>query len=356
MSPAIDHERQKWDDYYARLPLGVEDPEAEIFYRDLAQVIMGMVPGDARVLEAGCGSGMHSLAIAKLRRCEVTLLDFSPDAINYARRAFDRAGMQANFEIGDVFAAQGAPDHDLVFNSGVLEHYEFARQVKFLNGMKQRSRRYVFVLVPNRECYWYWVWRVQQAAAGRWPFGYEKPASEYRAAIEAAGLHYLGKAYFGAAAVLRFLATLEGLSPELRKTVEGIHATGIVPEAQRSYLVGFLAAIDPGQGVPSGFAADGMDTVVMGADLADRYIALLGDALAAQIAAEHRLSAKERQLAEAAQRQESLDIQCRKLAAQLAVSRDGAAAHASLREVLTSMSARLAAPVRILGRLFKRPR
>ncbi len=355
MSPATDDEKEKWDNYYVQQTVVPDDPDTERFYRELAEAMLAFLPQGSKVLEAGCGSGMHSLALARLGGCEVRLLDISPQAIAFARKVFAAANVQAAYEIGDVFAAAGEADHDMVFNSGVLEHYEFDRQVAFLKGMARRSRRYVFVLVPNRECYWYWIWRIRDAAAGRWSFGYEKPAADYRAAMEAAALHYLGKAYFGAGALNRFLASLEGLSPELRALIEQVHDQEVVSSAQRSYLVGFLAAVTPGEATPPGFVPGGDDLGYLDSDRVDRYVALLGDSLAGQLAAEHRLAACEARLAAALRRQQELEAQNGVLADSLErCCRAADAARCDLQRVLNSTSWKVSAPVRAVGRLLRR--
>lgn len=352
MSFATDQEeKKKWDDYYVQQTVGPEDPEIERFYRELADAMLGFLPQGGNVLEAGCGSGMHSLALARQGGCRVSLMDFSSEAIEFARKVFAAANAQASYEIGDVFAVRGNADQDLVFNSGVLEHYEFDRQVAFLKGMACRSRRYVFVLVPNRECYWYWIWRVQSAAAGQWPFGYEKPARDYRAAIEAAGLHYLGKAYFGATVVKRFLAGLAGLSPELRQLIEKTHDQEVVSAGQRSYLVGFLAAVKQDQKVPSGFVLGTDDSAYLDSDRVDRYITLLGDSLAAQIAAEHRLAAAELRLAEAQRMQQKLEAANRAFTSPPEQAGQDAE---KIRQGLPGILWKLSAPVRAFGRLLRR--
>jgi SAM-dependent methyltransferase len=295
---ALVEERRKWDAYYAGLPAEEQCiPAVQALYHELAETVSGIVPRGSRVLEAGCGSGRVSLALAQSGGLEVTLLDFSETAIAHARAIFERAGVRAQFQVGDATGGEAAPEYDLVFNAGVLEHYDFARQVAFFGGMKRRSRRYVLALVPNRACYWYWIWRLQTAAAGQWPFGYEKPASDYRAAIEGAGLHYLGRAYLGASAVEHFLTGLAGLDQHLREQIAAVHRQEVVPVAQRSYLVGFLASVREGDRVPAGFSADAVPEAQPGGDWADRYVTLAADALAAQIATRQRLARLEHEAA-----------------------------------------------------------
>jgi hypothetical protein len=109
--------------------------------------------------------------------------------------------------------------------------------------MASRSYDYVLVLVPNRHCHWYWIWRAQQAAEGRWVFGYEKPASDYRPVFEAAGLNYLGSAWFATAAIGHFLQGIHGIDAPLRTLLERLHALPTLPVEQRAYLVGFLGSV-----------------------------------------------------------------------------------------------------------------
>jgi SAM-dependent methyltransferase len=54
-----------------------------------------------RVLDAGCGPGRHSLALAR-RGFEVVGVDLSPDFIALAREGASAGQLSATFEIGDV--------------------------------------------------------------------------------------------------------------------------------------------------------------------------------------------------------------------------------------------------------------
>lgn len=282
MKPLPDPEQQKWENYYANLVVEDVLRDGGEVYDEVAKAMAALVPPGGDVLEAACGSGRHSVELARHVACNLNLLDFSPNAIACARRVFAFRGIEAQFAVGDAFEPGDGRTFDLVFNSGVLEHYDQQRQIDFLAAMAVRSRRYVLVMVPNRLCHWYWIWRVQHAAAGRWAFGLEKAASSYRHQIEQAGLHYLGQAYFGAAAIPYFLQETEGLSAELRETILALHRNEIFPPAQRSYLVAFLASRRANDLPPAGFSASAASDAT--ADWSDRCVALAADALAGQIA------------------------------------------------------------------------
>lgn len=282
MNQTPDPEQQKWESYYAQI--SVEDVlrDGGEVYDEVAKAMAGLVPPGGDVLEAACGSGRHSVELARHATCNLHLLDFSPSAIDCARRVFAFRGVDARFVVGDAFASGDGESFDLVFNSGVLEHYSQPRQIDFLAAMAARSRRYVLVMVPNRQCHWYWIWRTQQASAGRWAFGLEKAAGSYRQQVEQAGLHYLGQAYFGAAAIPYFLQQIEGLSDGLRKLIVDLHRNEVFPPAQSSYLVAFLASRHAGEMAPTGFTVPPASDEP--ADWSDRCVALAADALANQIA------------------------------------------------------------------------
>jgi 2-polyprenyl-3-methyl-5-hydroxy-6-metoxy-1,4-benzoquinol methylase len=189
-------EREKWDAYYKSLGLVEEDDLTKHFNAELVASISDLLPEGGTTLECGSGGGWQSLALARTGRFATSLLDFSAEALSYAKRVFQREGLTAEFIQSDIEAADSS-SFDLVFNAGVLEHYNSDEQVSLIRGMAARSRRYVMVLVPNRDCYWYWAWRLGRSSQGEWPWGKEVPASGMRSVFERSGLDFLGHAYFG---------------------------------------------------------------------------------------------------------------------------------------------------------------
>jgi glycosyltransferase involved in cell wall biosynthesis/2-polyprenyl-3-methyl-5-hydroxy-6-metoxy-1,4-benzoquinol methylase len=236
-------EQSKWDQYYASLTPGEEWESLKEFNKEFIDAILRTLPEGGRALEAGCGGGWQSLALARTGKFRVDLMDFSEKALDYARQLFQQNGLKANFLLKDV-RQPGTPDYDLVFNAGVLEHYTFDEQVEFLKGMASRSRKYVLTLVPNRECYWYWLWRVQAAAQDNWPYGKEVPVTEQSAVFEAAGLHVVSKTYMGESWAEEFITNLVGISDELRQQILSIHRAALISSSQRAYLIATLACVN----------------------------------------------------------------------------------------------------------------
>lgn len=277
-------EKSKWDAIYADMPLvdvGSDDVATE-FNSELLNIIEPLLPKGSKLLEAGCGGGAQSLTLAQHGGYEVSLLDFSPKALDYARRLFAQHGSAVTTIEADAFAL-GPPEYDLVFNAGVLEHYSFDEQVRFLKGMASRSNRYVIVLIPNRACYWYWIWRIQQASTGKWPYGKEVPLVDMQAVFEAAGLNYLGQAFVGRRWSQSFVEGLTGLSEELRALILQAQRSAIVPSHTEAYLVAALGAVT-NVALPLDtkiWSATGVTELRVEAD----QTALLADAIANEIGA-----------------------------------------------------------------------
>ncbi len=239
---AHDSEREKWDRYYRGQQLPVESAASAEFSSDLAGMIADFLPAGSRVLEAGCGEGFQSLALARQDRYDLALMDFSSEALRLAKLLFAREGRTAQFMQGDVLAP-GEPEYDLVANAGVLEHYRAEDQVKFLRGMASRSRNYVLVLVPNRYCYWYWIWRLRVIRDGNWPYGRECPLADLSAIFEAAGLKLCGQRYTAASWTETFINQLEGLTDEDRETILAAHRSPFLPDSAKGYLLAAVGSV-----------------------------------------------------------------------------------------------------------------
>ncbi|HEB52320.1 MAG TPA: methyltransferase domain-containing protein, partial [bacterium] len=287
-------ERAKWDSYYRDLPDHAVDEPTAAFHRELIAAIDELLPEGGRLLEAGCGGGNQSLALAETGRFETALLDFSPEALRYARSQYDRAGVAGTFVEGDALQP-GEPAYDLVFNLGVLEHYTTAEQTEFLRGMASRSRRYVLVLVPNLACYWYWQWRMQKTVREGWPFGKEVPTVDLREAFTAAGLRYRGHCFMGEAWTESFIRSLPGCPADTVDMLLKVHRSGIVPPAARSYLFAALGEVEGGAArVPGRWTTQALGYTSSEAEA----VARISDELAARIEAERSRSVLERRVAE----------------------------------------------------------
>jgi SAM-dependent methyltransferase len=291
---AVDDERAAWERVGDAEPAAVEGAGRQAFGAELATLVGELVPLDAAVLDAGCGGGWQSIALAREGFRSLTCLDVSASALQRARAAFAEAQLAATFVEEDVFALPPSPEHDLVFSVGSIEHYPLDRQAAFLRGLAARSRRYVVVIWPNPRCYWYWVWRLQTATDGGWGFGREVPGGDLGPVADAAGLTLLGQRPLGAAWAEHFITGLPGLSAELARTLLRLHRSPVIPLEQRAYLNAALLTVDPTATAPDGWDAVAAD----GAAHTDLLTSAVVDALAEATAARHQLEAQQAALAQ----------------------------------------------------------
>jgi len=306
-----DDEVAKWDDVYKQPPPSEQGPGMRAYGEELADRLMRLVPDGARVLEAGCGGGWQSLALARTGRYSLTLMDFSPNAISHARALFTREGLEAEFVLGDIFDPDLHGDFDLVFNAGSLEHYDFDAQVQFVRNMGRLSRHYVLVVWPNPRCYWYWLWRLDAASSSLWPFGKEAPMGNMGEVIEAAGLNLIGHAFMADMWMEDNIAGLVNLPLVFKNEIIRLHRTPVIPRAQKAYLIGALASVGASQSLP-----EWSDEVVAGTGGLDAAVV---DALALALAREREVAHTRRDLALLSARLGSCEEETRRL---LTASRD----------------------------------
>ena len=128
-----------WDGFFAdrarRCPFFTGRPDenlAEWFGQGL------LAPG--RVLELGCGHGRNAVYLASLG-CTVDAVDFSAEAISWARERARQAGARVSFQCCSIFAAACEPGaYDLVYDSGCFHHLPPHRRQDYV-GLVTRALR-----------------------------------------------------------------------------------------------------------------------------------------------------------------------------------------------------------------------
>ena len=80
----------------------------------------------ARVLDIGCGSGIHALAFTRLGASSVTAIDIDPASVATTRATLERFAPDADYrcEVANVLQPESMPegDFDIVYSWGVLHH------------------------------------------------------------------------------------------------------------------------------------------------------------------------------------------------------------------------------------------
>jgi len=149
------------------------------------------LPEDAKILEAGCGSGEGIAVFADGKRTAIGS-DISDEAL---KKTASRENVTAVY--GDNFKLPfESGTFDLVFNSGVIEHYKYPQNVMQLKEMKRVTKDggEVIINVPNSLCLWYIAIKIILLTLKKWRFGYEESYAPWRLrkTAEEAGLKVRG--------------------------------------------------------------------------------------------------------------------------------------------------------------------
>jgi SAM-dependent methyltransferase len=110
-----------WDEFFADrakpCPFFVGWPDENL----VAWFSAGLLAPE-RVLELGCGHGRNAVYLASLA-CGVDAVDFSAQAIRWARERAKQAGVAVEFQCCSIFDAKfTAESYDLVYDSGCFHH------------------------------------------------------------------------------------------------------------------------------------------------------------------------------------------------------------------------------------------
>lgn len=110
-----------WSDFFAdrsrQIPFFADWPD-----ENLAGWLDDRLLTAGRVLELGCGNGRNAVYLAS-RGYQVDAVDYSQEAIGWARERADSAGVPVSFQRCSVFDATiAAGAYDLVYDSGCFHH------------------------------------------------------------------------------------------------------------------------------------------------------------------------------------------------------------------------------------------
>jgi SAM-dependent methyltransferase len=99
-----------------------------------------------RVLDAGCGTGEHTL-LAAARGADAVGVDVSPRAIRQARGKAAERGLSARFEVADVLnLGQLGWTFDTVIDSGLFHVFDDEQRARYVTSLAP-------VLRPGGSCY-----------------------------------------------------------------------------------------------------------------------------------------------------------------------------------------------------------
>ncbi len=165
------------------------------FQRDFSRLINEICRHEhyTSTIEVGCETGVTSLLLAD--NLQKTFLDLNCDIIKKVESACKRLGVNADFLTEDMFAMESIPDesYDVVFNSGVLEHFGEDMRAKALTEysriLKRKGR--ILIGIPNHYSFPYrsaYILRKRILRGLGWPWPPEHKIFDMQKEIATAGL------------------------------------------------------------------------------------------------------------------------------------------------------------------------
>lgn len=157
---------------------------------EIAKLIIALTNEGDSLLETGCGSGVLSAELAKAGR-KAVICDFSQRILNGVKQLFSVSGL-AEPEAHCVDITQSLPftdnQFDVVWSSGVLEHWTDDEVLPIVKECARCARRCVISFVPNQGSLLYRFGRETAEAHGIAPWGRELPRISMKRTFEEAGL------------------------------------------------------------------------------------------------------------------------------------------------------------------------
>lgn len=139
-------------------------------------VLLQYTDNSVETLELGSGTGQHSALLA-FHGKKTTLLDWSPQSLNFSKRLFTRIGIKGNFLKSDLTKPLPFKNNsfDTVFSVGVLEHFSEGEIRALLKEAFRVTRRRVIMMAPNGFSTAYRIGKWYMEKTGKWPWGGERP-------------------------------------------------------------------------------------------------------------------------------------------------------------------------------------
>lgn len=157
------------------------------------------------VLEIGSGSGATSLYMAMNgRKC--TALDYAEPCLELAKRASLKLGCDLVTVFGDATQELPFADNqfDVVFQAGLLEHFQKEDRINLLKQWGRVGRRMVSI-IPNASSIAYRVGKSRMEKNGTWSYGLELPQYSLHGEFLEAGFHVTSEYTIGEKHALEFL-------------------------------------------------------------------------------------------------------------------------------------------------------
>jgi ubiquinone/menaquinone biosynthesis C-methylase UbiE len=176
----------EWDKMYLN-----EVKSYNIADSEIGNMILKYTNDGETLLETGCGSGELSAYLSRNNR-KVSVCDFSDNILKQTIEKFKVTNLDLfGAHIVDITKQFPFKDNefDVVWSSGVLEHWEDIEMLDVLRESVRVTKRCVISLIPNNKSLAYRFGREICESHGISPWGREMPRGSLKLLFEKAGLH-----------------------------------------------------------------------------------------------------------------------------------------------------------------------
>jgi ubiquinone/menaquinone biosynthesis C-methylase UbiE len=176
-----------------------------------SQILVDETADCVTTADLGCGRGEHSAVLARAGR-HTTLLDWSPQNLQFCRGMYDALGLRGTFCLADITRPLplASDSVDAVFSCGVFEYFNAAQIDAIMREAFRVARRRVIIMVPNASAIGYRLGKWYMERTGTWEWGGEVPSYTARQSFTQAGAVSIREFSVGTKHSVDFLAPLPG--------------------------------------------------------------------------------------------------------------------------------------------------
>jgi SAM-dependent methyltransferase len=217
----MDTQQQTWNRQFQNMKPGdvaaqySEPAEFQIDFKNAIDPFRGRT---GRIIEIGSGLGATSFILDDGFR--KSLLDLNPNAVRLSKQGFERFGRAADFMVADMFALPiRDAAYDLVFNSGVMEHFTRKERTRALSEYSRILKKdgTIVLAVPNHFSPPYRLAYCLLKARGKWRYPDERMIYDMKREIRANGLELTERRVLSRVTIFRhWIGCLKGFRHLIR--------------------------------------------------------------------------------------------------------------------------------------------
>lgn len=111
--------------------------------------IYWLFPPPRTILEIGCGSALSGIYLSH-KGYDVTCIDNNEKVLNIAHESCRRLEGKIRLELGDMFNLDTSKKYDIIFSSGVIEHFPKEKAFEALQIQAKMINDALIIAVPSK--------------------------------------------------------------------------------------------------------------------------------------------------------------------------------------------------------------